>query len=361
MLLPLCGVLLLLLVAARLLTGPSLFDDNAALLWPVLEIRGQRVAVAAAVGSALALAGLLLQALVRNPLASPDLVGASAGAGLALLLGTLLAGVLALPAGLANAIGSRLVLATVGALAALLLVATFARAERARPAPGGPGGRASLRARLSALVPARIDPTALVLGGVMISIIAGSLTTMADHLMQSLGLPRAADLGGLLLGTVRDDVGWTLSLAVLAAALLIAFAWSAKARLLDAMLLPEQDAAALGVPVGSVRAALFVSAGGLSAAAVVLAGPISFIGLLAPHFARFLDGAGRGRAGGEIDVSPRHSRHIWLCIMLGPMLVIGADITARLIDFGSGRIPTGALTSIVGGTVFLILLARGRR
>lgn len=341
-------------VAARLMVGPSLFATDGTLFAQVLEIRAQRALVAAAVGGALAVSGVLLQTLVRNDLASPDLVGASSGASLALIAAAFVARAAGMPTEVEHFLGSRLLVASVGAVAALVLVATLASGPMSWTPRRGP----RTPALISRMLPGSLETGALVLAGVMVSIIASAAVTLIDHLMQAAGQPRAADLGGLLLGSVRDDVGWApgLGAAVLVSAL--AWAWGAGGRKLDAMLLDDEQARSIGLAVGRVRLLLFLSCGLLAALAVVLAGPIAFIGLLAPHAARVL----LSQAGGTPDqhrvVGAMHGPLVVLAGLLGASLLVLADVAARLVDFGSGRLPTGVLTSLVGGLFFLGLLRK---
>ena len=349
-LLLLAGLALVLCCVMRLIIGESLFDPQGNFLAWALEIRGLRVLVAVTVGAALAASGVLLQTLVRNDLASPDLVGASSGASLALISAAFVSRVLKIPQGVETALSSRLLVASIGAVAALLIVASLA------------GRRAWGRSWLGNLVPASLDPTALILGGVMVSIIASAAIALVDHLMQAAGQVRAADLGGLLLGTIRDDVGWFTGAASLLFTVVIVSSWAGKARQLDAMLLDDDQAAGVGVRVAMLRGLLFLCCGTLAAVAVVLAGPIAFVGLLGPHAARMLL-AGAARRGGATEINPdiaraMHGELLVLAAILGATLMVLADAAARALDLGTGRLPTGVLTSLVGGAMFIVLLRR---
>lgn len=341
-------------VAARLLTGPTLFAADGTLLGYVLEIRAQRALVAAAVGGALAVSGVLLQTLVRNDLASPDLVGASSGASLSLIAAAFVARAVGVPPAVEQFLGSRLLIASIGAVAALVLVATLASGGRSWS-----GTRGSGRPRfIERLMPGSLDTGALVLAGVMVSIIASAAVTLVDHLMQAAGQPRAADLGGLLLGSVRDDVGWTSAAGAALLVIIVAWVWAANGRKLDAMLLDDEQARSIGLAVGRIRGLLFLSCGLLAALAVVLAGPIAFIGLLAPHSARLLLARAGVASGLRPALGAMHGPLVVLAGLLGASLLVLADVAARLVDLGSGRLPTGVLTSLVGGVFFLGLLRR---
>ena len=117
------------------------------------------------------------------------------------------------------------------------------------------------------------------------------------------------------------------------------------ARWLDISLLGDDEARTLGVPVEAMRLALLIVAGMMTAVTVALAGPIGFIGLIAPHVARRLAG---------------HHHVVFLIgsLLVGVILVIGADSIRQVIDLGTGRLPIGVLTILVGGPMFLWLLRR---
>ena len=355
-------IALLFCCALRLIIGPSLFEPSGTLLAYALEIRALRVIVAVTVGAALAASGVLLQTLVRNDLASPDLVGASSGASLALITGAFVSRVLNIPVGLDSALASRLLVATTGAIIALLIVAGLA----GKRSPGKKG--------LANLIPASLDPATLILGGVMVSIIASAVIALVDHLMQAAGQVRAADLGGLLLGTIRDDIGWFTAAASLLLTVAVISSWAGKARQLDAMLLDDDQASSAGVRVAMLRAMLFLSCGTLAAVAVVLAGPIAFIGLLGPHAARMLlagaartavatpaalfSPGARGTFSNPDIARALHGKLLVLAAILGATLMVLADAAARTLNLGTGRLPTGVLTSLVGGALFIALLRR---
>ena len=114
---------------------------------------------------------------------------------------------------------------------------------------------------------------------------------------------------------------------------------------LDLSLLGDDEARSLGVRIERVRLILLIIAGVLTATTVALAGPIGFVGLIAPHVARRLVGA----------------HHAWLlpaAALSGAVLIIAADSARQLIDLGTGRLPIGVLTILVGGPMFLWLLRR---
>lgn len=288
--------------------------------WPSQAVAGFRlnaIAVASTVGASLAVSGLFLQGLLRNPLASPFVLGLSSGATLGLAISmwaTVSLGAIAF-----EGLGS-VVPAFLGAMATLAVVSLAGRRR---------GG---------------LDPLTLVLAGVVVSSVCGALLMLVHHLLPP--------------GTRGDLIAWTmgrideqpdLRLLAGAAAILAAtlVAGTLFASSLDAALLGEEEARSIGVPLGRLRWMLLIGAGVLAAASVALAGPIAFVGLVAPHAARLL-------------VGPAHRRLVPATALCGVVLLVGADAARQPIDLGAGRLPVGVLTAIVGGPAFLWLLHRGR-
>jgi len=306
------ALILALLVAASLRMGLDFWAADADMVGTLLKVRGIRVGVAIITGSALAVAGVLLQALLRNPLASPDVLGLSAGAG----LGVMIAAYAAYAAGLGIAhLGLwSAPAALVGGLGALGLVYLMSQ-------------RRGL-----------VEPVSLILVGVVVSILCGSGIEFIKHLLPD----RGTAVGRLLMGSVRDVSISMLIGSGLAALIGILAAWTS-ARAIDAASLPEDEARSVGVHLGALRLILFSVAGVLTAASVVLTGPIGFIGLVAPHLARLL-------------VGPSHRILIPAAAILGATIVVLADALARVIDLGSGPMPVGILTTVLGGPLFIWML-----
>jgi len=337
------------LAIARLFIGPSIRGLDEQTLAVIMRVRLDRVSASIAIGACLAVSGVVLQSLLRNPLASPDLIGPSSGASLA-VVGAAYVGLwldsAVNGAGSAGAAGPVLRFALYGVVPALL---------------GALGALAVVYA-LASWSPSRrrigpnLDPGALVLAGVMVSVVCGAAVSLLDHIAFSAGLP--ARVGGsgaaALLGSVRDDLpGWQIYSVVTVGALLCV-AVSAKATSLDALVLGDDEARSVGLSVGRERRMLFILAGGLAALAVLLAGPIAFVGLLGPHVARLV-------LGGTLATSRSHHRTLVVFAALcGAGLMLTAESAARLLDFGSGRLPTGVLTALIGGPAFVVLLWRRR-
>jgi iron complex transport system permease protein len=312
------GVLLLAAGAWRMGVGgwPAAGDGV------VLELRAVRVGVAMVVGAGLAVAGVLLQALFRNPLAAPDLLGLSSGASLAVMVSVYAGGFGGAAAGGAMVGGSvwQGLPAVVGAVGALGLV--YALSQRR----------------------GLVEPVSLVLTGVVVGMLCAAGVMLVQHLMPDAGFNTAR----LLVGTISDETAWG-TLAVVGGVTLACVALAAAlGPMLDGASLGEDEAASVGVPVPRLRLALFLIAGVLAAGAVVLAGPIGFVGLVVPHGVRMLMG-------------PRHRGLVVGSALGGAGLLVLADAAIKAVDLGAGRMPMGVVTALVGGPVLVVLLRRGVR
>ncbi len=291
--------------------GQSLSFPGTDELW---GLRGGRALAGVIVGACLGGAGVMLQCLLRNPLASPDLLGLASGSG----FGVMLATYAAYRAGQGIAPGAASApAALVGAMAALGVVYTLSQRRGI------------------------IEPISLILIGVVVSIIASAGTMFVQHLLPDRGVAAAR----WLMGALNDDTsrGQLTVVGGVTVALIAAAAWLGPA--MDAASLSDDEARSVGVPLDRLRAFLFVGAGVLSAGAVILAGPIGFVGLLCPHVVRL--GAG-----------PGHRVLVIGAAAAGAALVVGADAAIKAFELPSGRLPIGVITSIVGGPVFIAMLRR---
>lgn len=273
-----------------------------------------RVLAAALVGSALALAGVVFQALLRNPLASPDTLGVSAGASLGAMLAITFDSTFA-PLGLPS-----LPLASfAGSLGALAIVYGMSTVRRS--------GTSTM---------------VLLLGGVtltaLLSAVMGFVQFLADF-SQTFRTVR------WLMGSL--DVA---SYAPLAGALApMALSWAGFAtlpRVLDLVSVGAESAVARGVDVERTERVALVSASLATGAAVSLAGPVAFVGIIVPHLVRLVVGAD-------------HRLVLPASALFGAALLIACDLVARTI-MAPLELPVGIVTSIVGGPVFLWLLFRRR-
>jgi len=306
-------MLALLLVGAavlRLACGPEglAFASSET----VASLRMTRVLAAASVGASLAVAGVMLQSLLRNPLASPDLIGVSAGSGLAVVvsayLGYLATGQITPP-------GAEPIPAVIGALATLGFVYTLSQRR------------------------GFIEPVTLILVGVVVGILCGSAAAFIRQLLPDGGFAVAR----LLVGRLSDDLSLSMVRGVLVVTVIGAAigAWLGPA--MDVAAMSDDEARTVGVPVGALRLTLFLISGVLTAGSVVLVGPIGFVGLVVPHAVRMLTG-------------PNHRVLMIGSALTGASAVVLADVAVRLIPTRTGAIPIGVITSLVGGPIFLWML-----
>jgi iron complex transport system permease protein len=292
-------------VIAAKLTGRAA-NLPAAVENVILQVRGPRVLAAALVGAALAVAGTAFQGLFRNPLVSPDILGASSGAALGAVLGIFLSlGVLAIQAA-----------AFVGGLIAVAAVYVIGSAVRTR------------------------DPIlVLVLTGVVIGALLGAGVGLVKYLADPYNqLPAMTFwlLGSLAATGVGDLVPLFGPVAV-GTLVLVALRWR-----MNVMSLPDEEARALGLPTGPLRVAIVAAATLVTSASVATAGIIGWVGLVVPHIARTL-------------VGPDFARLIPAAALLGGGFLLVIDTLAR--TAAAIEIPLGILTAVVGTPFFIWLLA----
>ena len=286
--------------------------------WPLQDqeiiwsIRVPRVVGAALVGVALSVAGTLFQAVLRNPLADPYVIGTAAGA----QFGVAIALLLPLQF-VALGFGPVQVLAFAGALLTVLVVYSVARTA------------------------GRTPTITLLLGGFVVSsflISASSFLMMAGNRMNEV---ISWTMGSMDVSDLRQlSATAPLILAAACAAYVLA-------RRLDVLLLGEEQAAHLGVRVERLKLLAVILASLLTALAVCLAGIVAFVGLVVPHSARLIYG-------------PGHRVLIPTAACAGAVFVVLADLLAHIVLPGT-VIPLGAVTAIIGAPFFLHLLRRSRR
>lgn len=274
----------------------------------VWELRLPRILTAAAVGAGLALVGAIMQALTRNQLADPYLLGISAGASLGAVTVLLLGAAVVLP-----------LAAFAGAL--LALGATLALA--------GSFGR--------------ITPTRTVLAGVAVSSLAAAITSFVIFWVATGDAYR--EVLSWLLGSLAG-ARWDAVLIAGGAMLVVGIPLALTGRLLDAFALGDTTAASLGVPVPAARWTLLGAGALLTGALVAVSGSIGFVGLVLPHAVRLV-------------VGPGHRALLPLSALTGAVFLIWADTLARTV-FEPRELPVGIVTAIIGAPVFAILLARRR-
>jgi iron complex transport system permease protein len=318
-------------VALSCLLGPRSVSLAAALaaVEPdrtiLFELRLPRAMLAALVGLALAAAGTALQALLRNPLAEPFMLGVSGGAALGGTLTLLLSVALSAASGPAGALLGSAPPVMAGAVlgAALTTPLVFGL--------GRIGGR---------LVP----EAALLVGIVFNAFVAGVIT-----LLKLVAPPdQAARLLYWLTGAIGYQGGATLAVGTVVVALSVGALLVLSARL-NLLLLGDEEAASLGIDVPAARAQVFLAASAATGAAVALAGMVGFVGLIVPHLARRL-------------VGPDHRRLLPVSALFGAAFLALADAGARLAFLPLGtEPPVGAITAFVGGPFFLWMLRRASR
>jgi len=313
-------LLLGLVALASLLVGSGDLSD-VRLSSTFLELRATRFSAAFLAGSSLAVGGVMVQGLFRNPLAEPSILGTTAGASLggklAMLsfqvlaggaVGTMVAPEMMLPLGC--------VIGACAALAALLMV------QRTGD-----------------------DVVVLLLTGFLLS----SLFVALGGLATSLAMERWELARAMLDFALGDVSGVGVQRVVLAAPLVVfglvaAYLW---APTLDLMLSGEEEAAALGVEVREVRVACVLWAGILTAAAVSIGGQVGFVGLIVPHALRPLLGVS-------------HRKLIPAAALLGGTFVAACDVLTRALPTRA-EMPLGVVTGLIGAPLFLVLLLRSRR
>lgn len=290
--------------------------------WPdsdetiVFEVRLPRVVMAALVGAALSTAGVLFQALLRNPLADPYAIGTSGGAALGAALGMTVA------AGFGVATFTAVpTLAFAGAVLTTLLVYSVARV----------GGRTPI--------------ITLLLAGVIVSVTLGYamslLLLMTDRYGSDTRLVYMWLLGGVM--TARWLQVGIVALLVCGGCT-VALGWT---RRLNALSLGDETAASVGLNVERQKTAVILVGSLLTAAAVSAAGLVGFVGLIVPHVARLVGG-------------PNHTRLIPSAMLGGATFLVVADLVARVIAPPT-EIPLGIVTAFLGGPLFLYLLRQRKR
>jgi iron complex transport system permease protein len=274
----------------------------------VRDLRLPRVLLAFLVGGSLAVTGAVLQALVRNPLADPYLLGLSGGAGLG--------AVLAITLGLGGAWAVP-VAAAVGALTAVALVY-----------------------RLAVVAGTVLDTRVLLLAGVVVGAFASAIVGAI------MALSPAQQLRGALLWLLGgfDGASWqAFAVFTVYAAVPLIILYRAS-RLLDLLSLGEEPARFLGADVEPLKRTLYLAASVLTAAAVAVSGIIGFVGLVIPHAVRLFWGH-------------THRTLLPAAFLLGGALLVAADALART-AFAPLTLPVGVVTAVIGVPVFAVLVRR---
>lgn len=284
---------------------PGTPSDAATILW---SLRLPRIAIAATVGASLALAGTLMQALLRNPLIDPYITGVSSGAGAAI----------AIAATLGVALAAVPAIGFVAGLATAVLVAVLARS--------GSG----------------LNAERLILAGVSISALMSAFIALA--LTQLAQGNASAQIIAWLAGTLAGR-GWVDLAAAAPYAVTGAVLGIATIPALNVVRVGERRAVTLGVDIVRLQWILLAAAALLTAAAVALSGLVGFVGLIVPHLARRL-------------IGPDLRFGVPAAVALGAALVIVADAASRAL-LAPLEIPLGVLLAFIGVPAFLYLYLRG--
>jgi len=308
------GLLLLLCVAvifglikgaAQIPLANLLLKENQA----ILSMRGLRVLTAILAGSGLAVSGIALQAILRNPLAEPYLLGTSSGAGLGAVI-ALIIGVSRLYMPLA---------AFLGAILSIVLVYNLASEGN------------------------RIVDKSLILAGVIVSIAFSSIIVF---LVSIYGNEALHEVGWWLWGSLQVYdyrlvflVGIPVVLGVIT---IYIFAQD-----LNAISMGEEEAMHLGIDTQNVKKMLILITALITASLICICGIIGFVGLIVPHMMRLL-------------VGPNHKVLIPTTCLAASVFMVACDVFSRTL-FAPVEIPIGVITAIIGAPVFIILLKRGRR
>ena len=286
--------------------------------WPatdeiiIWDVRMPRVLAAAIVGSALGVAGTLFQAILRNPLADPYVIGTSAGAQLGVAIG------LTLPLQVVIlGFGTIQVLAFAGALTTVLFVYSLARTAGGTPI------------------------VTLLLAGFVVSSFLISATSFLLTSGNRMNQVMNWTMGSM---DVNENIELAVTGPLVLAGIAVAFIL---ARRLDVILLGEEQAVHLGVRVEALKLGAIVVASLLTALAVSLAGIVAFVGLVVPHSARLIYG-------------PNHRLLLPTAAAGGALFVLAADAIAHEL-LRPSVVPLGIVTAVVGAPFFLYLLRRGRR
>ncbi|RFP87842.1 iron ABC transporter permease [Rhodobacteraceae bacterium 63075] len=316
------ALLALLLFAGSLLIGPAglglaeslrglMQGGDSPVTLVMREIRLPRALLAVMIGASLGLAGAAMQGYLRNPLAEPGLIGVSGSAALG--------AVIAIQTGLSASFALGLPLAALaGALLAVLLVMALA----------GPRGTS----------------LTLILAGIAVSALAAALTSLVLNLSPN---PFAAsEIVFWMMGSLEDrsmtHVWLALPFMIVGMALLATLG-----RGLDALTLGEDAAQAMGIHVSRLRLLLVLGTSCVVGAGTAVAGAIGFVGLVVPHILRPLVGA-------------HPSRLLWASALGGAVMVLAADIAARVI-LPDRDLKLGVLTALVGAPLFLHLILKLRK
>ena len=311
-----CAVVTSLAIGARSIPPAEVLDallgqgsQNVAGI--VGELRVNRTVMGVVCGTALGIAGALMQAVTRNPIADPGILGVNAGAALGVVVGAAVTGSL----GLVSTVW--FALAGAGIASAIILVLSASR--------------------MAAASPVRLTLAGVALAAVL-SGFSQALVVLDESILEAY---RFWQVGSLTARPIEQVTGVLPLIAIGTVISLLLL------RGLDALALGDDSAVALGVRPGRVRIWGLLAVALLAGTATALAGPIGFVGLIVPHLVRGL-------------VGPDLSRVVPLSIVVAPSLLLFADVLGRVLG-GGAEIPAGVVTAFIGAPLLIALLAFSRR
>lgn len=329
-----CVILLCVFLIASLWMGAvsiNIFDvlfgsstqDNLAQSQAILfQIRLPRILLAVFVGALLSMSGVAMQGLFRNPLADPSLIGVTAGASAGGSVVIALGGSLLL-----GAMGLWLISfgAFLGGLLAVWIVYRLSHQSN----------------NVVQMISSEHTSVAtMLLAGIAITALASSVTNLLEFFVDNNLLRQISlwKMGGL------DGASWSRVLIVLAIFCCVAIIFPRYASALNAFLLGESQARYLGVNVENTKKTLILLTAAAVGVSVAMAGAIAFVGLVVPHIMRLL-------------IGPDHKNLFWASAVAGAILLVVADLLARLIVMPA-ELPVGLVTALVGAPFFIFLLTR---
>lgn len=282
----------------------------------IQQIRLPRTLLGIAVGAILALCGAVMQGLFRNPLADPGIIGVSGGASLGAAVGIVLFAPLAALSPYLLTLGTVPVLAFLGGTATTYLVYTLGTDKNGT------------------------SVTVMLLAGVAIGALSGAALGLMNYYADDQAL---RDLSLWTLGSLAGATWPGIALAYMTLALMIVL-FDRHANALNAFLLGEAEARHLGVNVQNLKRSLILLCAAGVGVAVSLTGVIGFVGLIVPHICRML-------------IGPNHKTLLPLSALLGALLLLIADMLARVVAAPS-ELPVGIITALIGAPFFITLLVK---
>jgi iron complex transport system permease protein len=302
-------------VATSILMGPnyqigqSVSESQHRIIW---NLRLPRILMSLVSGAVLSVSGMVYQALFRNPMADPYVLGISSGAAFAISFAAFIGLI-----GGATGLWEVPLIAFLGSTGTALCILVLS------------GG-------------VRRSPTTLLLTGVALNFLLSALMTLFMYLNR-------AQLQSIMQWTLGSfgSASWTKLLVLLIAAVIGLGPIFLMTRELDILLLDEASARSVGLPVKTVRLLLLLFTTFATAVTVSFCGTIGFVGLMVPHIMRLVTG-------------PQHRHLVPFSLIGGAIMMVGADTVSRTV-LGSSELPVGVITAIAGAPLFIILLIHARR